>query len=634
MIKYFLVIVGLILVSFLSYDSFAQNANLFVTVEDQDVTNFSGAQIGQVVIVDPDLNDTDEPKGEPDVSINGHILRMVQATDGKWYGYFADRKHAQIYDTPENNFGTFCDNDTVLPPNQYSQFTDTVGFAINGDVTRGVKGTFTIEGIVCTTVSPQLFSNVVNNPPQVNTHPSIPPGQIDIDVDAWPIIQLYNFNPTGSVVVQYNKGGGAQSTTLAYDAIPQDEIPSNHPVIIPHGTDLVGCQETNECYLPRKISIEYGDTITWRNIDSKTHTVTSGNPGIGGDGFFDSGYISVGKFFSMTFEEDKVASPGLYQNEIPYLCLIHPWATGIIFIEEAKQSQSSTDDNEDIIPPGSPDPLPASINEIIIPPESAEPGCEVTDSCFVPSSKTIHVGQTITWLNNHLRDFHLSSGTPSMGPDGIFENMMEAGESFSHTFPQVGTFPFFGMSHPWMEGEIIVVGIPSTVLDNIPPLLIIPEDISVQAESSNGGAVEYSVKAIDDIDGVLSPTCKPASGSIFPIGETRVLCEVKDSSGNLAREILKVTVTPSEFLMPDWIKEVGGFWCNDEIDDDGFIQAIQYLIENDIVIVHVSESGSGSAEEIPSWIKNNACWWNQGLISDGDFVQGIQYLIKEGIIKI
>ena len=95
MIKYLLVIVGLILVSFLSYDSFAQNANLFVTVEDKVVTNFSGAQIGQVVIVDPDLNDTDEPKGEPDVTINGHILRMVQATDGKWYGYFADRKQAQ-----------------------------------------------------------------------------------------------------------------------------------------------------------------------------------------------------------------------------------------------------------------------------------------------------------------------------------------------------------------------------------------------------------------------------------------------------------------------------------------------------------------------------------------------------------
>jgi len=384
-----------------------------------------------------------------------------------------------------------------------------------------VKGTFTIEGIVCTTVSPQLFSNVVKNPPQVNTHPSIPPGQIGIDVDAWPIIQLYNFNPTGNVVVQYNKGGGTQITTLTYDAIPQDEIPNNHQVIIPHGTDLVGCQETNECYLPSKISIEYGDTITWRNIDSKTHTVTSGNPGIGGDGFFDSGYISVGKFFSMTFEEDKVASPGLYEDEIPYLCLIHPWATGIIFIVGGEQIQPEpTGEYEIITPPGPSDPLPAS-----------------------------------------------------------------------------------------------------PVLDNIPPLLIIPGDISIQAESSNGVAVEYSVKAIDDIDGVLSPTCEPASGSIFPIGETRVLCEVKDNSGNLAREILKVTVTPPEFLMPDWIKEVGGFWCNDEIDDDGFIQAIQYLIENDIVIVPVSEFGSGSAEEIPSWIKNNACWWNQATIWYFIFIQ-------------
>src|SRR3970282_2557789 len=44
-------------------------------------------------------------------------------------------------------------------------------------------------------------------------------------------------------------------------------------------------------------------------------------------------------------------------------------------------------------------------------------------------------------------------------------------------------------------------------------------------------------------------------------------------------------------------------------------------------------SGSGS-NQIPSWIKNNAGWWADGSIDDNSFVQGIQYLIKEGIMKI
>jgi len=37
---------------------------------------------------------------------------------------------------------------------------------------------------------------------------------------------------------------------------------------------------------------------------------------------------------------------------------------------------------------------------------------------------------------------------------------------------------------------------------------------------------------------------------------------------------------------------------------------------------------------IPSWIKNNAGWWADGSIDDDSFVQGIQFLIKEGIMSI
>ncbi len=43
---------------------------------------------------------------------------------------------------------------------------------------------------------------------------------------------------------------------------------------------------------------------------------------------------------------------------------------------------------------------------------------------------------------------------------------------------------------------------------------------------------------------------------------------------------------------------------------------------------------SGSTQNIPSWIKNNAGWWADGSIDDNSFVQGIQFLIKEGIMKI
>ena len=43
---------------------------------------------------------------------------------------------------------------------------------------------------------------------------------------------------------------------------------------------------------------------------------------------------------------------------------------------------------------------------------------------------------------------------------------------------------------------------------------------------------------------------------------------------------------------------------------------------------------SVSAQLVPEWVKNNAGWWSEGLIDDTAFLQGIQFLIKEGIMII
>ena len=97
-------------------DSYAANANLFVSAENSQFANYmSGPQVIEVVVIDRDINDTDVAKGEPDVTVNGKILRMVQAVDGNWYGYFADRNMASIADFTATaakgqglDFGTLC----------------------------------------------------------------------------------------------------------------------------------------------------------------------------------------------------------------------------------------------------------------------------------------------------------------------------------------------------------------------------------------------------------------------------------------------------------------------------------------------------------------------------------------------
>src|SRR3989338_10440546 len=76
------------------------NANLFVSAENSQFNNyFAGPQVIEVVVIDPDLSDTSQATGEPDVTINGKILRMVQAIDGNWYAYFADKNQALLADS-------------------------------------------------------------------------------------------------------------------------------------------------------------------------------------------------------------------------------------------------------------------------------------------------------------------------------------------------------------------------------------------------------------------------------------------------------------------------------------------------------------------------------------------------------
>ena len=51
--------------------------------------------------------------------------------------------------------------------------------------------------------------------------------------------------------------------------------------------------------------------------------------------------------------------------------------------------------------------------------------------------------------------------------------------------------------------------------------------------------------------------------------------------------------------------------------------------------IPITEQGSVSQDNaIPDWIKNNAGWWAAGQIDDNSFVEGIQFLIKEGLMKI
>jgi len=287
-----------------------------------------------------------------------------------------------------------------------------------------------------------------------------------------------------------------------------------------------------------------------------------------------------------------------------------------------------------------PAPDPVSTKTVRIPSGTGTPGCEESYSCFTPYSISVRTGDLVTWFNDDSAAHTVTSGDTIMGPDGNFDsNMLLSRNTFAHQFNQAGEYPYFCIVHPWMLGIVNVEGSPIVaapiVRDITPPKILQPTDITVDATDNRGAVVHYEVLAIDDIDEIVRPSCRPFSGSSFPIGETTVTCSATDFAGNSARQVsFTIMVNEPPFFIPAWIKEVAAFWCDDKIDDTAFIDGIQYLIDNDIIIVEATSSGTGGSQEIPSWVKNNACWWSLGSITDEDFALGLEYLIGQGIIRV
>jgi RNA polymerase sigma factor (sigma-70 family) len=83
-----------------------------------------------------------------------------------------------------------------------------------------------------------------------------------------------------------------------------------------------------------------------------------------------------------------------------------------------------------------------------------------------------------------------------------------------------------------------------TVVDTTPPALSLPANKTVQATSSSGASVAYTASATDRVDGPVTPTCVPGSGTTFPIGTTTVMCTARDARGNTASGGFTVTVSP------------------------------------------------------------------------------------------
>jgi len=181
-------------------------------------------------------------------------------------------------------------------------------------------------------------------------------------------------------------------------------------------------------------------------------------------------------------------------------------------------------------------------------PGSSTPGCEDTaDGCFIPSTVTIEVGETVTWENNDTAAHTASAGTSADGPSGVWDSgLIMAGQSYSYTADTAGTFDYFCMVHPWMEGTLIVEA--AGAADAAAAAMAAPAIDAADYISTSGVSVtSITANADDDSviiaidaadDGVLSVTLHSEVITAFDDGTYFVLIdneevEFEQSGSNL-----------------------------------------------------------------------------------------------------
>jgi plastocyanin len=79
-------------------------------------------------------------------------------------------------------------------------------------------------------------------------------------------------------------------------------------------------------FLPQRITVKPGTTVTWTNDDDDSHTVASSSK------LFKSKALDTGDKFSFTF-----TTPGTYA----YICSVHPYMTGAVVVEAASGSNAA-----------------------------------------------------------------------------------------------------------------------------------------------------------------------------------------------------------------------------------------------------------------------------------------------------
>lgn len=288
------------------------------------------------------------------------------------------------------------------------------------------------------------------------------------------------------------------------------------------------------------------------------------------------------------------------------------------------------------------------------------PGVNTTS--FWPPEIHARQNDTIQWVNNDTTVHTVTSGVldhPTYVGKIFDSGTINPGKEYSLKISEQmwSGYYYFCKIHPWMTGKI----------DVGPAYLGISPDFNIETDRK-----DYSEGNNIRISGIINNTYQitPVTIQIFDnkrnlvyldkanvLSDHSFLYELKASSSifktsgeykiksmyGFPSTITDVNIsfngsqysdtTSNVSHVPHWIKNNVKLWKNNEINDNEFVNGIQFLIKNNDISTHVSNMSEINSGIIPTWIRNSITEWSNGTSSDDEFISDISYLISHKIIQ-
>jgi hypothetical protein len=189
---------------------------LYVSAENAMFENtFGGASIVEVVVIGH-ASETDERQGEPTVKVDENQLRMAQAVDGNWYGYFGHSTAVVAADRATNNLNFGLDSTPDVHLGDFEEASNVYSYQHAGQADGVLKNAPALSAWNGT----GLTNDRLGQPANYTV------GQIGLFATGeWPIIQLYDLTIENFDVV-YEQAGADERVSLNYNSADLDDYAS------------------------------------------------------------------------------------------------------------------------------------------------------------------------------------------------------------------------------------------------------------------------------------------------------------------------------------------------------------------------------------------------------------------------